>query len=129
MFAPSCKCRVGMFDVNKKSDEQRLALDARYASCHFAEPPKVHLASWQSFATIEVEPGQQIWIGNVDIQVAFYAMEFPQDLMTDFGLPHGVRAGDVRVIAIDGSEIHLGQKVYPVLAAVPMGWTHSSAVC
>ena len=76
--AAECECRVGMFAVEKKNDEQRLVLDCRYASCHFSDPPKVQLASGQSFASIEVEPGQQVWLGNVDIGVAFYAMQLPR---------------------------------------------------
>ena len=47
-FASECECRVGMFAVKKKNDGQRLVLDCRYSSYHFAEPPKVQLASGQS---------------------------------------------------------------------------------
>ena len=57
-FTTECECRVGMFAVKKENDEQRLVLDCRYSSCHFSDPPKVQLASGQSFASIEVEPGQ-----------------------------------------------------------------------
>ena len=80
------KCRVGMFAVNKKNNEQRLVLDASYSSCYYSDPPKVHLAFGGAFASIAVEPGQQVWLGNVDIQVAFYAMELPPSLLTYFGL-------------------------------------------
>ena len=76
-FALHCKCRVGTFAVNKTNDEQRLVLDSRYSSCHFTEPAKVQLASGQSFASIDVEPGQQVWLGNVDMHHAFYAMGLP----------------------------------------------------
>ena len=66
-FATECECRIGMLALKKKNDEQRLVLDCRYSSCNFAEPPKVQLASGQSFASTEVEPGQQVYLGNVDI--------------------------------------------------------------
>ena len=66
-FTTECECRVGMFAVKKKNDEQRLVLDCRYSSCHFSDPPKVQLASGQPFASIEVEPGS-VWLGNVDIR-------------------------------------------------------------
>ena len=49
--------------------------------------------------------------------------------MTYFGLPRDVRTGDVGVVAIDGVGIHLEQKILPGLAAMPVGWTHSLAVC
>ena len=77
-FLTTCDERVGVFAVKKKNDEQRLILDCRHASCHFTDPPKVHLASGAAFASIEVEPGQQVYLGNVDIKVAFYAMELPE---------------------------------------------------
>ena len=122
-----------MFAVKKKNDEQRLVLDCRYSSCHFKDPPKVHLASGQSFASIEVEPGQQVWLGNVDIKVAFYAMQLPAELMKYFGLPYDVRAGDVGVTHIrsvdTSTPIHPDTRITPVFAAIPMGWTHSLAVC
>ena len=123
------KCRVGMFAVNKKNNEQRLVLDARYSSCYFTDPPKVHLASGGAFASIEVEPGQQVWLGNVDIQVAFYAMELPAELLTYFGLPHDVCARDVGISEIDGVKVHPDQMLSVVFCAIPMGWTHSLAVC
>ena len=92
-------------------------------------PPKVHLASGQSFASIEDEPGQQVWLGNVDIKVAFYAMELPDELLEYFGLPYDVRTGDVGITEIDGAPIPPWQRIVPVFAAIPMGWTHSLAIC
>ena len=80
-YKAKSECRVGMFAVKKKNDEQRLVLDCRYSSCYFKDPPKVHLASGQSFASIEVEPGQQVGLGNVYIEVAFYAMQLPAELV------------------------------------------------
>ena len=96
-FVAKCEERVGIFAVKKKNDGQRLILDCRHASCHFTDPPKVHLASGAAFASIEVEPGQQVYSGNVDIKVAFYAMELPGKLLKYFGLPYDVRAGDVGI--------------------------------
>ena len=133
-FALDCECRVGLFVVKKKNDEQRLVLDCRRSSCHFSAPPKVHLASGQSFASIEVEPGQQVWLGNVDIKVAFYAMQLPAELLKYFGLPYDVRAGDVGVTTLpdaEGNALHIdpSTRIVPVFAAIPMGWTHSLAVC
>ena len=89
----------------------------------------MHLASGQSFSSIDVEPGQQVWLGNVDIQLAFYAMKLPAELLTFFGLPYDVRVGDVGVKMIDGQVIEAGRRIVPVFAAIPMGWTHSLAVC
>ena len=62
----------------------------------------MHPASGQAFASIEVELAQQVWFGTVDIQVAFYAMQLTAALMTYFGLPYDVRAGDVSIKSLDG---------------------------
>ena len=101
-FAAGCRCRVGMLAVKEQNDEQRLVLDARSSSCYFNYPPKVHLAWGEAFAWIEVDPGQQLWFGSVDIQVAIYAMQLPAILMTYFGLPCDVRTGDVVITSLDG---------------------------
>ena len=124
-----------MFAVKKKNDEQRLVLDCRYSSCHFSEPPKVQLASGQSFASIEVEPGQQVWLGNVDIKVAFYGMQLPAELLKYFWLPCDVRADDVGVTQVWSNSVsnyipvHPDTRIVPVFAAIPIGWTHSLVVC
>ena len=89
----------------------------------------MHLASGQAFASIEIEPGQQVQFGNVDIEVASYAMQLPPDLMTYFGLPYDVRAGDVGITHINGIAVPPWQRIVPVFAAIPMGWAHSLAVC
>ena len=59
----------------------------------------------QSFASIEVEPGQQVWLGNVDIKVAFYAMQLPAELLKYFWLPYDVRAGDVGFVRNSGQRV------------------------
>ena len=53
-----------------------------------------------------MDPGQQVYLGNVDIKVAFYAMELPEKLLKYFGLPHDVRAGDVGITQLVGLTIN-----------------------
>ena len=95
----------------------------------------MQLASGQSFAYIEVEPGQQVWLGNVDIKVAFYAMQLPAELLKYFGPPYDVRACDVGVTQVWSNSVsnyipvHPDTRIFPVFAAIPMGWTHSPDVC
>ena len=72
-------------------------------------------------------------MGNVDIKVAFYAMELPAELRKHFGLTYDVRAGDVGVATVldgAGNAVHISPDTHivPVFAAIPMGWTHSLAV-
>ena len=91
--------------------------------------PKLHLASGQASASIEIEEGQQAWLGKVDIKVAFYTMGLPAELMQYFGLPSDVRAGGVGITVLDGVAIPPGQLIVPHFSAILMGWTHSLAVC
>ena len=56
-------------------------------------------------------------------------MQLLAALMTYFGLPYDVRAGDVGIKSLDGVAVPPWQRIVPVFAAIPMGWTHSLAVC
>ena len=80
----------------------------------------MHPASGQAFASIEVEPGQQACLGKVDVQVAFYAMQLPAALMTYFGLPYDVRAGDAGIKSLDGVAVPPRQCIVPAFAAIPV---------
>ena len=77
---------------------------------------------------LEVEPGQQVFLGNANIKVAFYAMELLEKLLKYFGLPHGVRASDVGVTSINGIPNRPDECIVPVFCAIPMGWTLASGL-
>ena len=90
----------------------------------FSDPPKVQLASGQSFVSIEVEPGQEVWLGNVDIKVAFYAMQLPAELLKYFGLPYDVRARDVGVSTVldgAGNAVHINNGLDAFLGGLSVG--------
>ena len=44
-------------------------------------------------------------------------------------MPHDVRAGDVGITYLEGVKLLPGTRIVPVFCAIPMGWTHSLAVC
>ena len=56
-------------------------------------------------------------------------MELPAALLTYFGLPHDVRAKGLGISEIDGVKVHPDHMLSVVFCAIPMGWTHSLAVC
>ena len=56
-------------------------------------------------------------------------MQLPASLMTYLGLPYDVRAGDVGITHVDGVVVPPWQRIVPVFVAIPLGWTHSLAVC
>ena len=127
-YRHSCRKKVGAFAVWKKNGEQRLVIDARIANCSFEDSDAVHLATGQSFGAIEAEEGPPIWVGGVDIAVAFYAMELPAELREYFGMEQ-IRANLVGVTEIDGVAVGPRQMVTPVLRVLPMGWTLALWVC
>ena len=66
------KCSVGAFFVWKKNGQQRLVIDARRPNALFEPPDSVNLATGQTFGSITVDKGEAIYLGQTDIEVAFY---------------------------------------------------------
>ena len=90
-FALSVDEDSGVFFVKKKDGKRlRLIIDARRANC---------LASGSSLGEIEVEPGQDLYIGDGDLCDAFYNFALPPRLRRFFGLPR-VRAGTVGITEV-----------------------------
>ena len=92
------RCRreptVGLFAVWKKSGRQRLIINARLANLRFAAPDPVSLATGASLGSIEVDSGERVWLGQVDIADAFYTILLPEFLRRLFALP-AVQARDM----------------------------------
>ena len=66
-FRRTCVEQVGLFSVWKKSGKVRLIVDCRLSNAHFGEPEEVHLASGASMGSIEVDTGEPVSLGQVDI--------------------------------------------------------------
>jgi len=128
-FALSVDEDCGVFLVNKKDGKRlRLIIDARRANCHFEDPDYIPLASGSSLGEIEVEPGQDLYIGHGDLCDAFYHFALPPRLRRFFGLPR-VRAGTVGVTEVQGRKVTPETWIFPRLAVVPMGWAHAAWFC
>lgn len=122
------KEQVGAFAVWKKSGKQRLVIDARLANMHFEKPEKVQLATGSTFSRVEVGPGPEVEVGEVDISDAFYHIELMPCLRPYFAL-EGVKAEDVGIQEIEGKKVSRGQIIYPVLKVCPMGWSLALWLC
>lgn len=72
--------------IRKKNGEQRRIIDSLPANAVFEDTDPVRVATGQSFAALEVDEGQPVCIGGVDIQVAFYTLQLPVELRRFFGL-------------------------------------------
>eukprot|EP00973_Karenia_brevis_P030561 4215298-Karenia_brevis.AAC.1 len=77
---------------------------------------------------MEGAPNLPVGIGEVDIEVAFYAIGLPSWLSDYFGM-EPVKAGDVGVTEIDGARIGPKEMVYPCVSVAPMGCTLALWLC
>ena len=112
-FALSVDEECGVFFVEKKDKVRlRLIIDARRANCHFEDPDYIPLASGSSLGEIEVEPGQDLFIGHGDLCDAFYHFALPPQLRRFFGLPR-VRAGVMGVTEVQERSVSPETWVYP----------------
>ena len=127
-FHTSFKQQVGVFTVWKKNGKQRLVIDARLANLHFDQPEKVELATGSTFACIEVDNGEAIEVGGVDISDAFYHIQLIPELRPYFALP-GLKAMEIGDCGGKGLGVGPHDVVYPCLRVVPMGWTHALWLC
>ncbi|CAK0810560.1 unnamed protein product, partial [Prorocentrum cordatum] len=118
---------VGLFTVWKKDGRQRLVIDCRGSNLHFAEPNKTSLASGASFSRMELQEGEQLWTGGVDI-AEFYNMGLPCELRRYFALPR-LRAADLGLKVVEGQSVSSRAWVRPCLAVLPMGWSHALDFC
>ena len=98
-------------------------LDARRINCWFVAPAGVELATGASLGEIELQEGETLITGHVDIVDAFYHFELPSELRSFFALP-AVRARDV-----GASNFAPDSMVFPCLSVLPMGWSHALFWC
>ena len=118
----------GLFFVQKSNGKQRLVLDARRSNCWFTPSLPVSLASGDSLGALEVPPGQEFFIGHLDLKDAFYHLALPGPLQEYFGLGP-VSAAEAGVWSAEGRALGGGERLFPCLAALPMGWTHALYWC
>ncbi|CAK0903327.1 unnamed protein product [Prorocentrum cordatum] len=127
-FSAAPRERCGLFFVRKKSGKQRMVIDCRRANCWFKRPSTVALATGSALGELAVPEGEQLYVGHVDICDAFYHFGLPEAFRDYFALP-AVKAGDVGLSVLGGRSLAPGSRVWPVLAVLPMGWSHALYWC
>ncbi|CAK0898367.1 unnamed protein product [Prorocentrum cordatum] len=120
--------RCGLFFVCKKSGKQRMVVDCRRANCWFQRPAAVALATASSLGELAVPEGKELYVGHVDICDAFYRFGLPEAFRGYFALP-SVKAGGVGMVRLRERPLQPGSRVWPVLAVLPMGWSHALYWC
>ncbi len=91
----------GVFAVKKGEVGQRLIIDARNANRMFPEPPKVELPNPDIFASVVMDPREELVITKSDMDNFYHRLGMPSWLSQYFGLP---------AITNDA-----GRKVWPVV--------------
>ena len=122
-FRKKAHHHCAVFAVWRKSGDQRLAINARIPNTAFEAPDPVALATGQSFARVNMDTNDPIFVSGVDMRVAFYAMR-PLEAFQDMFALDPVEAWEVDFARVvdQGIVDSWNEVVYPVLAVVPMGW-------
>ncbi|CAK0906231.1 unnamed protein product, partial [Prorocentrum cordatum] len=107
--------RCGLFFARKKTGKQRMVVDCRRANCWFQRPASVALATGSSLGELSVPEGKELYVGHVAFR-------------DYFALP-SVKAGDVGMVRLRERPLQPGSRVWPVLAVLPMGWSHALYWC
>ena len=92
------------------------------------DPDGVRLASGGSFGLLELDQGPPLFVGEADIEVAFYALENVPELQEYFGLP-SLRGRYLLNPTVDGVEVLDDEMIYPVFVGIPMGFSWAVFAC
>jgi hypothetical protein len=100
----------GVFAVPKDGNQQRLIIDARPANAVLIPSPAVLLPNPGKLAELHLSPDLPLFVGKSDMDNFYHRLAMPRWLQQFFGLP----ALQIR-----------GDRVWPVVRVLPMGWSHS----
>lgn len=110
----------GLFGVPKPDGTIRLIIDARPANRLFVDPPHISLPTPDILGRLRVPAGKRLWVAKTDLSDFFYRFRIPEWMRPYFALPP-VKAGAIGFGHIYGENT----LVYPCLAVLAMGWSHS----
>lgn len=131
--------QAGLFFVKKPEKEKcRVIVDARQANRAFARPPTVELASFETFARLEVElPSGDLHeervpltLGMCDIKDAFHRFRLREGLARYFGVGRAT-AKELHLVGtvVSGNTLLPDDAVYLAWASLPMGFSWSLYFC
>ena len=75
-----------------------------------------------------MEPGQELFVAELDLSDAFHHMQLPLELRKKFGLKPVV-AKYAGISEVNGRPVKPGQKVGCRCCTLPMGFTHALNLC
>ena len=110
---------VGLFGVAKTDGDTRLILDGRAANEIFTPPPHVALPTPDVFTSLEAKAGERVFVAKTDLSDFFYRFRTPEWMHPWFALP------PVTAAECGHARFANAQRVWPCLAVLAMGWSHS----
>ena len=117
-----------LWSLCRLEKEWRAPHHRRTSAFEAADP--VALAKGQSFARVDVDTNDPIFVGGVDIHVAFYAAGLAEAFQDLFALdPVEAWEVDFACVVDQGVVCSWNEVAYPVLAVVRMGWNQALNVC
>jgi hypothetical protein len=124
-----CEATVGIFCVAKSNDRQRIIFDTRIINTDFVEPAHTSLPSAAAWSQLQLTPGAQFHMAQLDVENAFYRIRVPPDADHFFILPpvsiKHLQAEGVTIPA----ELASCVTASPSLLVLPMGFTWSLYFC
>ncbi|CAK0862525.1 unnamed protein product, partial [Prorocentrum cordatum] len=134
-FTRDPACVLGVFFVAKKADELRLIVDCRRANQLFQKPPGVALLSGEGLSRVEIDDpeglleGLPAHLGAGDVADCFHRMRLVKtaggDIPRYFCWPP-LAPKHAGVSEVDGVAVRLDEKIWPMCASRPMGFSWSS---
>lgn len=144
-FRTSVKSHVGLFCVRKKDPAYiRLVVDCRIANAHHRAPPVTRLGSGANFCGLDLSPEMMEehfscakaplgWGSEMDVSDCFYQFALPECAKW-FGINDPRSLDEWRKAGVSLSrvwdedlgrwvEVTSNTELYPVVNAMPMGWT------
>jgi hypothetical protein len=113
---------VELFVVGKKGRQSAVDLWCSIPNCLGRDPDEVLLGSGGSFGLLELDQGPPLYVGEADIDVAFYALENVPELHEYFGLS-SLRGRNLLTPTVEGVKVLDEEMIYPVFVGIPMGFS------
>ena len=120
---------VGIFCVAKSNNRQRIIFDTRIINTDFVEPAHTSLPSAAAWSQLQLTPGAQFHMAQLDVENAFYRIRVPPDADHFFILP----PVSIKHLRAEGAAIpeQLAScaTASPSLLVLPMGFSWSLYFC
>ncbi|CAK0881152.1 unnamed protein product [Prorocentrum cordatum] len=130
-FTSERKHTLAPFFVAKRdgSGQQRMVLDTRRVNRMFYDPDVAELPTAGSWQSLRLGADSSLFLGQCDIEAAFYRFLAPPGLSELMVLPSIDRGALANVLPSGTLDGIVGRRCSPCLKVLPMGWNWSLFFC